>query len=188
MGRVIESQPGACTGDNSPMAPHALPDTARRGVAARCSGPRSARWQAHIKPSSISTCHPRNHRNRQRRIRRGRIPRQTFPNASRHATSACKPANIAPRPASRRTTSQKMARCIALDRSCADICALAEREMLRNSPFVAAICGVCAIACEACGEECSRHDVDHCQACAAACRQCTEACDQMAEVVANRQP
>jgi hypothetical protein len=80
----------------------------------------------------------------------------------------------------------KLAHCIALGRSCADICALAEREMLRNSPFVAAICGVCAIACEACADECSRHDMDHCKACAEACRRCTDMCDQLAEIVANQ--
>lgn len=73
-----------------------------------------------------------------------------------------------------------MARCITLDRSCADICALAEREMARGSEFAERICQLCAEICDACGEECGRHQVDHCQECAEACRKCAEACREMA--------
>ena len=76
-----------------------------------------------------------------------------------------------------------MARCIALDRSCADICALAMREMSRGSEFAGRLCLLCADICEACGEECARHDMDHCQECADVCRDCAESCRQMAEEV-----
>lgn len=75
---------------------------------------------------------------------------------------------------------KKMARCIALDRSCADICGLAIGEMARGSDFADRICQLCAEMCDACGEECGRHRVDHCQECAAACRKCAEACREMA--------
>ena len=78
------------------------------------------------------------------------------------------------------TEVQKMARCIALDHSCADICAIAVREMARSSHFAAAICQVCATACDTCGEECAKHQKDHCQACAEACRRCAEECRKMA--------
>jgi hypothetical protein len=75
-----------------------------------------------------------------------------------------------------------MARCIELDRSCADLCALAEREMARGSQFAERVCQLCAEVCDACGEECGKHDADHCQKCAEACRRCAEACRHMAAV------
>jgi hypothetical protein len=75
---------------------------------------------------------------------------------------------------------QMMAKCISLDHSCADLCSLAAREMARRSPFAVALCGVCAEACDAWGEECAKHDADHCQQCAAACRRCAEECRKMA--------
>ena len=73
-----------------------------------------------------------------------------------------------------------MSRCIALDRSCADICALAAREMARGSDFVARVCAICAEICQACGDECARHEMDHCQECAKACHRCAEECRKMA--------
>ena len=73
-----------------------------------------------------------------------------------------------------------MARCIELDRSCADICALAVREMARQSDFAAKLCALCAEVCEACAEECGKHHADHCQLCAEACQQCANACRRMA--------
>ena len=73
-----------------------------------------------------------------------------------------------------------MAKCIALDRSCADICSLCAREMARQSDFATALCAVCAEVCEACGAECEQHDAEHCQKCAEACRRCAEDCRKMA--------
>lgn len=73
-----------------------------------------------------------------------------------------------------------MARCIALDLDCADICRLAAASMARDSEFVPAVCGLCALICENCAEECARHQHRHCQECAAACRRCAEACRRMA--------
>lgn len=73
-----------------------------------------------------------------------------------------------------------MAQCIRLDRECADICALAVKAMQTNSPFAGQICGLCADICQACGEECRKHDHDHCQKCADACFSCAEACRKMA--------
>ena len=77
-----------------------------------------------------------------------------------------------------------MARCIELDRSCADICAVAEREMARGSDFVERVCQLCAEICNVCGAECAKHKVDHCQRCAEACRKCTDACREMAGATA----
>ena len=61
-----------------------------------------------------------------------------------------------------------MARCISLDRDCADVCALTARLVARGAEV-----------CKACGDECAQHThMPHCQACAEACRRCEEACRQ----------
>ncbi|MCE4555757.1 four-helix bundle copper-binding protein [Pelomonas cellulosilytica] len=75
-----------------------------------------------------------------------------------------------------------MTRCVALDIDCAALCRLAAGAIARDSELARRICGLCVLACEACGEECGRHEHDHCQACAAACRACAEACRQMVAV------
>lgn len=75
---------------------------------------------------------------------------------------------------------QHMGICIASDIDCADLCRLAERLMVRDSPLCDEICRLCAITCQACAEECSKHQKDHCQQCAEACRRCVEECEAMA--------
>lgn len=92
-----------------------------------------------------------------------------------HCASACL-AESDPKP---------MARCIALDIDCAQICRMAAGFMGRGSEMAAAICQACAEVCEACGAECSRHDMEHCKACAEACRRCAEECRRMSEVSAG---
>jgi len=72
-----------------------------------------------------------------------------------------------------------MARCIALDIDCAQICRLAAALMARGSEFAAALCAVCAQVCQACGDECARHQAQHCQDCAAACHRCAHECRRM---------
>jgi hypothetical protein len=79
-----------------------------------------------------------------------------------------------------------MARCIALDMDCAQVCRMASSYMARDSEFAAAICAMCADVCEACGAECEKHAMDHCRECAAACRRCAEECRRMAEKGAAR--
>ncbi len=79
-----------------------------------------------------------------------------------------------------------IARCIELDRSCADICSLAVREMSRGSAFAERVCQLCAEICDACGEECAKHKHDHCQKCAEACRRCADACREMAGAGSGR--
>lgn len=74
-----------------------------------------------------------------------------------------------------------MARCIALDMDCADLCALAAAAIARGSEHAQAICRLCADVCQACGDECGRHEADHCQRCAQACRTCAQACRAMAQ-------
>ncbi len=72
-----------------------------------------------------------------------------------------------------------MARCIASDIDCAEICRTAAGLMGRGSEFATAVCKVCADICQACGDECGKHQMDHCQACAEACKRCAEECRRM---------
>lgn len=73
-----------------------------------------------------------------------------------------------------------MARCIALDIDCAAICRMAAGYMARGSESAAALCGMCASVCQACGDECAKHQHSHCQECAQACFRCAEECRRMA--------
>lgn len=73
-----------------------------------------------------------------------------------------------------------MARCIALDMDCAQICRMAAAYMARGSQFAGAVCRLCAEICQACGDECAKHRHDHCQQCARACHRCAEECRRMA--------
>lgn len=73
-----------------------------------------------------------------------------------------------------------MARCIALDMDCAQLCRLAAGFMARGSALDSEVCAVCAQACNACARECEQHPMDHCQACAEACRRCAAECSQLA--------
>ena len=75
---------------------------------------------------------------------------------------------------------EMMTRCIQLDRTCADVCVLAAREMARDSEFAKHVCTLCAEICKACGDECAKHDMDHCQRCAKACHNCADECRKMA--------
>ncbi|NTV11536.1 MAG: four-helix bundle copper-binding protein [Zoogloea sp.] len=72
-----------------------------------------------------------------------------------------------------------MARCIALDLDCADICRLASTAMARNSDYVDTLCVVCADICDACAQECSRHPMEHCRQCADMCKRCADECRRM---------
>jgi hypothetical protein len=73
-----------------------------------------------------------------------------------------------------------MARCIALDMDCAEICRSAAAFVARGSESFSAICWVCADVCQACGDECAKYPVAHCQECARACRKCVDECRKMA--------
>ncbi|MBK0394942.1 four-helix bundle copper-binding protein [Ramlibacter algicola] len=73
-----------------------------------------------------------------------------------------------------------MARCIARDMDCAQLCQTAVALMAGGSDLAPALCKVCEQACRACAEECVKHDMDHCQQCAEACRRCADACASMA--------
>lgn len=73
-----------------------------------------------------------------------------------------------------------MARCIMLDRDCADICRLTMTLLARGSEHGKHLLRECMEVCEACAAECAKHQHDHCQQCAEACRRCVEACQSLA--------
>lgn len=77
-----------------------------------------------------------------------------------------------------------MAKCIQLDRYCADICRMAAAWMARvdghTRQLVDRLCTLCAETCEMCAAECRKHDMDHCQRCADACTECARLCRAMA--------
>jgi hypothetical protein len=79
------------------------------------------------------------------------------------------------------TEVKALARCIALDLECAEICRTATIVMARGSERAGEFCQLCADVCEDCARECERHKhMDHCRRCAEACRRCAEECRRMA--------
>lgn len=63
---------------------------------------------------------------------------------------------------------------------CADICTAASRITARLTGYDAALrrqtIELCIAACEACAEECERHEEPHCRLCAEMCRECADDC------------
>jgi uncharacterized membrane protein len=84
----------------------------------------------------------------------------------------------------------ELARCIALNLNCADICLATARMLSRHAGEDGAISRsmleACATVCRACAEECAKHAErqQHCRVCAEACRSCERACRDL--VVALR--
>ncbi|MGF2615898.1 four-helix bundle copper-binding protein [Rossellomorea vietnamensis] len=72
-----------------------------------------------------------------------------------------------------------MAGCIRLDRECAAVCSLAVNSMQSGSPNVKEILKLLVKVCESCGNECNKHEHDHCRKCAAACFTCGEECKKL---------
>jgi hypothetical protein len=72
-----------------------------------------------------------------------------------------------------------MARCIALDIDCAQLCRVAAGFMARGSEASDALCQACADLCDICAGECGKHPMQHCQECAAACSRCAAECRKM---------
>ncbi|SFH12248.1 protein of unknown function [Pedobacter insulae] len=73
-----------------------------------------------------------------------------------------------------------MANCIALDMQCAAVCYTAAQLMSMGSDKAKAMCVICAELCEACGNECGKHDMKHCQECSQLCLACAQECRKMA--------
>ncbi|MDP3759712.1 MAG: four-helix bundle copper-binding protein [Ramlibacter sp.] len=110
------------------------------------------------------------------------MPHQKF-NACIEACNACAVAcNHCAASCLQEPNVKAMARCIAFDVDCAEICVLAAAAMSRGSEHAKAICALCVDVCQACGDECATHKVQHCQDCALACRECAQQCRKMAAI------
>lgn len=110
------------------------------------------------------------------------MPHQIY-NACIEACNACALAcNHCAASCLHETDVKMMARCIALDMDCAQICSLAAAAMARGSDRAKAICTLCADICQSCGDECANHEMAHCQECAKACHQCAQECRKMASM------
>ena len=72
---------------------------------------------------------------------------------------------------------EMLARCIKLNRECAEICQLTASILARGSEHTHLFLNVCASICSSCADECERHSHDHCKLCANACRKCANACN-----------
>lgn len=77
---------------------------------------------------------------------------------------------------------KKMVPCIRLDRDCAKACHVTASYVAAHSEYAQQFVNLCADICKACGDECARHEMGHCQECAKACRECEEACRSFAGV------
>ncbi|HEX3426705.1 MAG TPA: four-helix bundle copper-binding protein [Acidimicrobiales bacterium] len=87
-------------------------------------------------------------------------------------------------------TVEHLRRCINLCLNCADICDATGRTMSRMTEFdpagVKEVVGACAVVCNLCRDECTRHakmGMKHCAVCAEACRQCEDACRALLSVL-----
>lgn len=70
-----------------------------------------------------------------------------------------------------------MSKCIQLAMECSTICYATAQLMNFNSDKVKEIAKLCADMCDACAEECGKHDNDHCRECAEACTKCADECE-----------
>ena len=60
-----------------------------------------------------------------------------------------------------------LAKCIQLERECAEMCFSAARIMTIGSEHSIDVCRVCAEYCKRCAEECEKHvQMEHCKICA----------------------
>lgn len=69
-----------------------------------------------------------------------------------------------------------MARCIKLDKECAEICGMTLSLVASGSGFSGTALRLCIEACEQCAAECEKFPHDHCKECAKVCRECAQAC------------
>jgi len=69
-----------------------------------------------------------------------------------------------------------MKECIRLDKECAEICGVTLSLVASDAVMAGEALKLCATICQKCGEECQKHDNDHCRKCAEVCLECAEAC------------
>lgn len=84
---------------------------------------------------------------------------------------------------------QDLARCIALNLDCADICTTTAAVISRQTGFttdlIRAQLQACKAVCKECGDECRKHAQmhEHCKICSDACHKCMQTCDQLIQML-----
>ncbi len=67
--------------------------------------------------------------------------------------------------------------CIRLDRVCAEVCSTLNQVLATEYKDVKGLVEYCKKVCQACADECGKHDTQHCKDCAKACKECVAACE-----------
>ncbi|PTX41720.1 uncharacterized protein DUF326 [Christiangramia gaetbulicola] len=67
--------------------------------------------------------------------------------------------------------------CIRLDRVCAEVCSTLNQVLATDYKDVKGLVEYCKKVCQACVDECGKHDTQHCKDCAKACKECVTACE-----------
>ena len=75
---------------------------------------------------------------------------------------------------------EQMGECGRSCVDCAAVCELTLTLLVRDSPWAAQACRLCAEVCAACAAACAGFDDDYCKKCAQACLACAQLCPQMA--------
>ncbi|MDR5591978.1 four-helix bundle copper-binding protein [Christiangramia sp. SM2212] len=70
--------------------------------------------------------------------------------------------------------------CIRTDRVCAEVCSTLNQVLATNYKDVQGLVDYCKKVCQACADECGKHDHQHCKDCAKACQECVKACEAYA--------
>lgn len=101
---------------------------------------------------------------------------KTCIDACLHCASVC---NLCSSACTQEINVKMMAKSIQLAMECAVICYTTAQLMSLGSSKTKAMFRICISLCEACANECEKHEMDHCQECAAACRRCAAECRSM---------
>ncbi len=70
-----------------------------------------------------------------------------------------------------------MVDCIRTDRVCAEVCSTLSQVLATKYDDVEGLVEYCKKICQACADECGKHEAQHCKDCAQACRDCVSACE-----------
>lgn len=72
---------------------------------------------------------------------------------------------------------KKMVDCIRTDKVCAEVCSALSQVLATSYSDVRGLVQYCKKVCEACADECGKHEAQHCKDCAKACQECVKACE-----------
>ena len=72
---------------------------------------------------------------------------------------------------------KKMVDCIRTDKVCAEVCSTLNQVLATSYKDVKGLVEYCKKVCQACADECGKHEAQHCKDCAKACKECVSACE-----------